>query len=153
MKELFWHDEKIAAIVDQFFQRKENTLIEINEKLLSEVTDLVDQPNILLCQFDKRFLSMPKEILVITMQHHQKYFHTLDRKGNITNQFFVVANNKDTKGYIKAGNERVVEARLSDAKFFWEKNKNQSLVKQVGKLKNLSFFNQLGTFYNKTQRL
>ena len=59
----------------------------------------------------------------------------------------------DKKGYIKTGNQRVIEARLSDAKFFWEKNKNQSLVKQVGKLKNLSFFNQLGTFYDRTQRL
>ena len=68
---------------------------------MAEVTDLVEQPNILLCQFDKRFLSMPKEILVITMQHHQKYFHTLDRKGNITNQFFVVANNKDQKAILK----------------------------------------------------
>ena len=71
----------------------------------------------------------------------------------LTNLFLLVANLSDKKGYIKTGNQRVVEARLSDAKFFWEKNKNQSLVKQVSKLKNLSFFNELGTFYNRTQRL
>ena len=59
----------------------------------------------------------------------------------------------DKKGYIKTGNERVIEARLSDAKFFWDKNKTQSLVKQVAKLKNLHFFNRLGTFYDRTQRL
>ena len=133
--------------------KKNNIYIEINEKLLNEVTDLVEQPNILLCQFDKRFLSMPKEILVITMQHHQKYFHTLDRKGNITNQFFVVANNKDPKGYIKAGNERVVEARLNDAEFFWNKNKNQNLFKQVSKLKSMNYFKGLGTYFDKIQRM
>ena len=74
------------------------------------------------------------------MQYHQKYFHTLDNKENITNEFFVVANNKDTKGYIKFGNERVVEARLNDAEFFWNKNKGQNLVKQISKLKTMNYF-------------
>ena len=87
------------------------------------------------------------------MQQHQKYFPIFDKSNKLTNLFLLVANLPDKKGYIKTGNQRVIEARLSDAKFFWEKNKNQSLVKQVGKLKNLSFFNQLGTFYNRTQRL
>ena len=71
----------------------------------------------------------------------------------LTNIFLFVSNLPDKKGYIKTGNQRVIEARLSDAKFFWDKNKTQNLVKQVGKLKNLSFFNQLGTFYDRTQRL
>ena len=79
---------------------------------MQEVTDLVEQPNIISCKFDKKFLDIPQEILIITMQHHQKYFHTFDQKGNITNEFFVVSNNKDKKGYIKSGNERVIEARL-----------------------------------------
>ena len=74
-------------------------------------------------------------------------------RNKLTNLFLLVSNLPDKKGYIKIGNQRVIESRLSDAKFFWEKNKNQSLVKQVGKLKNLYFFNQLGTFYNRTQRL
>ena len=87
------------------------------------------------------------------MQQHQKYFPIFDHNNKLTNLFLLVANLPDKKSYIKIGNQRVVEARLSDAKFFWEKNKNQSLVKQVGKLKNLSFFNELGTFYNRTQRL
>ena len=59
----------------------------------------------------------------------------------------------DKKGYIKIGNQRVIEARLADARFFWDKNKTQNLVKQVSKLKDLSFFNNLGTFYDRTQRL
>ena len=114
---------------------KNNFIVEPNNKLLDEVTDIVEQPNIIVCKFDQKFLNIPKEILIITMQYHQKYFPTFDKKGKITNEFLVVANNKDEKGYIKLGNERVVEARLSDAQFFWEKNKSQNLVKQVSKLK------------------
>ena len=112
----------------------------MTNKLLEEVTNLVEQPNILICKFDSKFLNIPKEILIITMKYHQRYFHTFDNKGNITNQFLVVANNKDIKGFIKSGNERVVEARLNDAEFFWEKNKSQNLVKQITKLKNDELF-------------
>ena len=127
--------------------------VDINPLLLEEVTNLVEQPNIILCKFDKKFLKIPREILIITMQNHQKYFHALDNKGDITNQFFVVANNKDIKGFIKSGNERVIEARLSDAEFFWNKNKNQNLLKQMSKLKNMKYFKGLGTYFDKTQRM
>ena len=72
------------------------------------------------------------------MQYHQKYFPTFDKKGGITNEFLVVSNKKDLKGLIKIGNERVVEARLSDAKFFWQKGKSQNLVKQVSNLKSMN---------------
>jgi glycyl-tRNA synthetase beta chain len=127
--------------------------IESNNKLLDEVTDIVEQPNIIVCKFDEKFLNIPKEILIITMQYHQKYFPTFDKKGKITNDFLVVANNKDTKGYIKLGNERVVEARLSDAQFFWKKNKSQNLVKQVSKLKTMNYFKGLGSYFDKIQRM
>ena len=124
-----------------------------NEKLIEEVVNLVEKPNIILCKFNEIYLKIPQEILIVTMQHHQKYFPLFDSNNKLTNSFLLVANMPDKMGYIKNGNQRVIEARLSDAKFFWEKNKNQSLVKQVSKLKNLYFFNQLGTFYNRTQRL
>ena len=125
-----------------------------SEKLIEEVVNLVESPNILLCKFDETYLKIPQEILIVTMQQHQKYFPLFDiNNKKLTNFFLLIANLPDKKGYIKIGNQRVIEARLSDAKFFWEKNKKQSLVKQVGKLKHLSFFNQLGTFYNRTQRL
>ena len=87
------------------------------------------------------------------MQYHQKYFPTFSQKGNITNEFLVVANNEDKKGLIKLGNERVVEARLSDAQFFWEKNKSQNLVKQVSKLKTINYFKGLGSYFDKIQRM
>ena len=132
---------------------KNNFIVELNNKLLDEVTDIVEQPNIIICKFDQKFLNIPKEILIITMQYHQKYFPTLNKKGKITNEFLVVANNNDEKGYIKLGNERVVEARLSDAQFFWEKNKSQNLVKQVSKLKNMNYFKGLGSYFDKIQRM
>jgi glycyl-tRNA synthetase beta chain len=132
---------------------KNNFIVESNNKLLDEVTDIVEQPNIIVCKFDQKFLNIPKEILIITMQYHQKYFPTFDKKGKITNEFLVVANNTDEKGYIKIGNERVVEARLSDAQFFWEKNKSQNLVKQVSRLKTMNYFKGLGSYFDKIQRM
>jgi len=124
-----------------------------NEKLIEEVVNLVEKPNVIIGKFDEIYLKVPQEILIVTMQQHQKYFPLFDSNNKLTNLFLLVANLPDKKGYIKTGNQRVIEARLSDAKFFWDKNKTQSLIKQVGKLKNLSFFNHLGTFYDKTQRL
>tara|TARA_Y100000590_G_scaffold211031_1_gene239092 strand:- start:3056 stop:5122 length:2067 start_codon:yes stop_codon:yes gene_type:complete len=133
--------------------KKKNLVVDINNKLLEEVNNLVNKPNILICQFDEKFLKIPKEVLIVTMQFHQKYFHTFDKKGNITNNFLVVANNLDKKGLIKSGNERVINARLSDAQFFWEKNKSNNLVKQVSKLKTMNYFKGLGTYFDKVQRM
>ena len=127
--------------------------IEENESLLNEVVDLVENPNVLSCSFDKKFLSIPKEILILTMQSHQKYFPTLDEKNQVTNEFLIVANKKDKKGLIKIGNERVIEARLNDAEFFWKKDKTQNLVKKVSDLKLINFFKGLGTYFDKVQRM
>ena len=157
--------KKSQIIIDQNKRRKfiekellkisnrKNLSIKINNKLLEEVTNLVNKPNIISCKFDEKFLKIPKEILITTMQFHQKYFHTFDKKGNITNNFLVVANNKDNKSFIKIGNERVVNARLSDAQFFWEKNKSNNLVKQVLKLKSMNYFKGIGTYFDKVQRM
>ena len=132
---------------------KRNLKIQDNPRLIDEVINLVDNPNVIICSFDKKFLSIPKEILTLTMQSHQKYFPTFDNKGEITNEFFIVANKKDQKGLIKVGNERVVEARLSDAEFFWNKDKTQNLVKKVSELKSINFFKGLGTYFDKVQRM
>ena len=157
--------KKINIIIDQKQRKdliekklneilnKKNIKIEKNPKLLDEVVDLTDQPNVIICEFDRKFLNIPKEILIITMQHHQKYFPTFDKKGDVTNEFLVVTNAKDIKGFIKLGNERVVEARLSDAEFFWQKDKSQNLVKRVSKLKSMNYFKGLGTYFDKVQRM
>ena len=133
--------------------KRKNLVVEIDDKLLEEVNNLVENPYVLTCKFDQKFLNIPKEILIITMKHHQKYFHTFNDKGSITNEFLVVANNKDTKGYIKIGNERVVEARLNDAQFFWKRNSTQNLVKKISELKKMSFFKGLGSYFHKIQRM
>lgn len=157
--------KKLNIVIDQELRKnliekkfneiltKKNIKIEKNPRLLDEVVDLTDQPNVLLCEFDRKFLNIPKEILIITMQNHQKYFPTFDNKGNITNEFLVVTNKQDKKGFIKLGNERVVEARLSDAEFFWFKDKSQNLVKKVSKLKSMNYFKGLGTYFDKVQRM
>jgi len=149
------HNLRREFIVKKFekISNKKSFTIESNNKLLNEIVDIVEQPNVIVCKFDEKYLDIPKEILIITMQYHQKYFPTFDKKGKITNEFLVVVNNKDTEGYIKLGNERVVEARLSDAQFFWEKNKSQNLVKQVSKLKTVNYFNGLGSYFDKIQRM
>ena len=149
------HNERRNLIEKQFDKilKHKNIKIDHNPKLLNEVVDLTDEPNVIICEFDKKFLNIPKEILIITMQHHQKYFPTFDENGNITNEFLVVANKKDIKGLIKLGNERVVEARLSDAEFFWKKDKYQNMLKRVTNLKLMNYFKGLGTYFDKAQRM
>ena len=132
---------------------RKNLKIEIDKNLLKEVTDLVEKPKILFCSFDKKFLLIPEEIIILTMKYHQKYFSILDNNGKLTNNFFVVSDNEDSQGYIKSGNESVIEARLSDAEFFWRKNKSQNMVKQVSGLKKINFFKGLGSYFEKVQRI
>tara|TARA_B100000963_G_scaffold186138_1_gene161858 strand:- start:2787 stop:4844 length:2058 start_codon:yes stop_codon:yes gene_type:complete len=124
-----------------------------DKKLLAEVTNIVENPNILIIDFDKKFLQIPNEIVVSTLQRHQRFFPIFDKRGNLTNYFFVISNKQDNKGLIKQGNKRVVEARLSDAKFFWDRDKSKNLIKQIAKLKSVTFFEKIGTIYDKTQRL
>ena len=120
---------------------------------MDEVTDIVEKPKVISCMFDKKYLNIPKEIIIITMEHHQKYFPIFDKKDNLTNNFLIVADSVDPKGYIKVGNERVVDARLSDAEFFWNKNKSKNLVKQISELKNVNYFKGLGSYFEKVQRI
>ena len=125
----------------------------INHSLLTEVTNLVDKPNIITATFDKSYLDLPGEIIKSTLQTHQRYFTLIDLKDRMLNEFIIVANNKDRKKLIKTGNERVVEARLSDANFFWNRDRSFNLIKQINKLKKVVFYENLGSVYDKTQRL
>ena len=149
------HDKREKLISKQFSKilNKNHLTIQDNFRLMDEVVNLVENPNILLCKFDKKFLSIPREILILTLQSHQKYFPTFNNKNEITNEFLIVTNKKDQKGLIKVGNERVVDARLSDAEFFWNKDKTQNLVKKVSELKSMNFFKGLGTYFDKVQRM
>ncbi len=149
------HNKRLKIINKNFLRILKKRKLNINEnpKLLDEVVNLVDDPNVIICKFDKKFLSVPKEILILTMESNQKYFPTFNDKNEITNEFLIVTNKKDQKGFIKIGNERVVEARLSDAEFFWNKDKTQNLVKKISELKSMNFFKGLGTYFDKVQRM
>ena len=125
----------------------------LNSKLLEEVVNIVEDPNVLLVNFNKEYLKIPQEIIISTLEKHQRYFPIFDSRGRLTNNFFVVANKKDEKKFITIGNKRVVEARLADAKFFWDKDRSKNLIKQIANLKTVTFYEKLGTIYDKTQRI
>ena len=140
--------KKISSL-SQSKQYKET----LNPKLLEEVVNIVEDPNLLHVSFSKDYLEIPKEIVISTLEKHQRYFPIFDNRDRLTNYFFVVANKKDEKKLITQGNKRVVEARLADAKFFWDKDRSKNLIKQIANLKSVTFYEKLGTIYDKTQRL
>ena len=125
----------------------------INSKLLEEVVNIVEDPNLLHISFSKEYLEIPKEIIISTLEKHQRYFPIFDSRDRLTNNFFIVANKRDEKKLITLGNKRVVEARLADAKFFWDKDRSKNLIKQIVNLKSVTFYEKLGSVYDKTQRL
>ena len=137
----------------EFICKSKNYRENFNSQLLEEVVNIVENPNVLLADFNKDYLKIPQEIIISTLQRHQRYFPLFDNKDRLTNYFLVVANKADSKNLIKEGNKRVVEARLSDAKFFWTKDKSKNLIKQMAKLKTITFYDKIGTIYDKTQRL
>jgi glycyl-tRNA synthetase beta chain len=133
--------------------KSKSYLENFNKKLMEEVVNITENPTVILADFDKEYLDIPQEIIISTLQRHQRYFPLFDTKNRLTNNFLIVANKPDTQNIIKEGNKRVVLARLSDAKFFWDKDKAKNLIKQISRLKEIIFFEKIGTIYDKTQRL
>ena len=125
-----------------------------DEALLDEVTALVERPNVLPCQFDKQFLEVPQECLILTMKANQKYFPLLDAQGRLTNRFLVVSNisPQDASAVIE-GNERVVRPRLADAKFFFDQDRKKTLESRVPQLAKVVYHNQLGTQGERSERV
>ncbi|MDC1212701.1 glycine--tRNA ligase subunit beta [Pelagibacteraceae bacterium] len=145
--------EKIILKKINLWSKSKDYKETLNSKLLEEVVNIVEDPNVLLVNFNKEYLKIPQEIIISTLEKHQKYFPIFDIRGRLTNNFFVVANKKDEKKFITIGNKRVVEARLADAKFFWDKDRSKNLIKQIANLKKVIFYEKLGTIYEKTQRI
>ena len=117
-----------------------------DDALLDEVTALVERPNVLVCEFEKQFLDVPQECLILTMKANQKYFPLLDTKGKLTNQFLVVSNISPTDASaVIGGNERVVRPRLADAKFFFDQDRKKTLASRVAGLAKVVYHNKLGT--------
>ena len=114
--------------------------------LLDEVTGLVERPNVLICAFEKEFLDVPQECLILTMKANQKYFPLLDAAGKLSNKFLVVSNisHADASAVI-GGNERVVRPRLADAKFFFDQDRKKTLESRVDGLDKVVYHNKLGS--------
>jgi len=126
----------------------------IDPALLETVAALVEKPHAVLGRFDPDFLQVPQEALVSSMRDHQKYFHVVDAKGALLPAFITVSNiRSSTSARVRTGNERVLNARLADAKFFWETDAAQPLRTRAGELKNVLFHHALGSLADKTQRI
>lgn len=125
-----------------------------DDALLDEVTALVERPNVLICEFEKEFLGVPQECLILTMKANQKYFPLLDASGKLTNKFLVVSNISPTDASaVIGGNERVVRPRLADAKFFFDQDRKKTLASRVEGLGKVVYHNKLGTQGERTQRV
>jgi glycyl-tRNA synthetase beta chain len=126
----------------------------IDVDLLDEVTALVEWPVALAGGFEERFLAVPAEALISSMKEHQKYFHVVDKKGALLPHFITLANIESADpAQVIAGNEKVIRPRLSDAAFFFETDKKQALTDHREKLRNVVFQAQLGSVYDKTERV
>ncbi len=125
-----------------------------DEALLDEVTALVERPNVLTCSFEKEFLAVPQECLILTMKANQKYFPLLDAQGKLTNQFLVVSNIRpQDPSAVIGGNERVVRPRLADAKFFFDQDRKKTLESRVPGLAKVVYHNKLGTQGERIERV
>ncbi|MCZ8293642.1 MAG: glycine--tRNA ligase subunit beta [Hylemonella sp.] len=125
-----------------------------DEALLDEVTALVERPNVLVCEFEKEFLAVPQECLILTMKANQKYFPLLDAAGKLTNKFLVVSNiSPSDASAVTGGNERVVRPRLADAKFFFDQDRKKTLASRVEGLGKVVYHNKLGTQGERVERV
>lgn len=145
--------DKIVAQVEKLAEGLGGTAV-IERELLDEVTALVEWPVALAGQFEERFLQVPQEALISSMSEHQKYFHVVDAKGKLLPHFITVAN-IDSKAPEKVidGNERVIRPRLSDAAFFFNTDLKTPLAERREKLKTIVFQAELGSLFDKSERV
>jgi glycyl-tRNA synthetase beta chain len=152
---------KVGAVIASFAERKAEIAGQLaaaaasmgggvkpieDDALLDEVTALVERPKVLVCSFEKEFLAVPQECLILTMKANQKYFPLLDAAGKLTNRFLVVSNiNPADASAVIGGNQRVVRPRLADAKFFFDQDRKKTLASRVAGLDKVVYHNKLGS--------
>lgn len=125
-----------------------------DDALLNDLVYLTEYPTPILGDFDPRFLELPQEVLSTVMRHHQRYFTVEDAEGRMAPHFIAVMNIKsDRLGYVKKGNERVLEARFNDARFFWDVDQQKPLTARVADLEHVTFQAKLGSYLAKTERM
>ncbi len=148
------YSARIEKIRDALNKASNGQSVLMPDSLLEEVCSLVEWPVIYKCEFEKEFLEVPQECLILTMQTNQKYFAMTDNNGKLSNQFLIVSNiETKTPEAIISGNERVVRPRLADAKFFYEQDRKKSLFERTPLLSKVVYHNKLGTQLERTERV
>jgi glycyl-tRNA synthetase beta chain len=128
--------------------------VKADEALLDTLVYITEYPTPILGSFDRQYLSLPQEVLVTVMRHHQKYFSVQDSDGRLAPNFIAVMNIAgDPDGIVRDGNERVLQARFNDARFFWEFDQRKKLADRVHDLSHVTFQAQLGSYLDKTNRI
>lgn len=142
----------IIEQIEQIAKEKGGSVLK-DEELIDTVTFLVEYPAAICGDFDKKYLELPKDILINAMKEHQKYFSIIDKNGNLMPHFICIANTKaKDMDIVKKGNERVLRARLDDASFYFKEDRKKKLSDRTNDLKGVVFQEQLGTLYDKVQR-
>ena len=155
---ILWADERRRRIVDGSLEALAgdgNLVVRDNPKLLETLTYLTELPTVIRGEFEERYLELPDEVLETVMLVHQKYFAIADSKtGKLVNGFLAVANlDGDPDGEIQRGAVRVLRARFNDAEFFWGADVEKTLAERVEDLKKVTFQAQLGSYFDKTERM
>ncbi len=147
-------NERRASIVAALELAAAGARVIMPDSLLDEVTALVEWPKVYTGAFDPAFLEVPQECLILTMQRNQRYFALADPNGKLQSRFLLVSNiEPHDPSEIIRGNERVLRARLADAKFFFDQDRKQPLASRVAKLRNVRYHNKLGTMAERMDRL
>jgi len=134
--------------------KKENGNIIQDDALLNEVTALVEYPEVYVGKFNQAFLNIPQECLILSMKQHQKYFPLLDNEGKLLSRFLIVSNIKtDKPTAIISGNERVLQARLADAKFFFDQDRKKTLSSRIEGLSRVVYHSKLGMLSDRVERV
>lgn len=145
--------KKIETEIRSLANRK-NLRAHEDEALLQLVTYLNEYPTVIAGSFDPAFLALPEEILITVMRDHQKYFGLESRNGELAPNFLAVINlNKDSKGLVRAGHERVLRARFADAQFFWQTDQKCRLADYLPKLAHVTYERRLGSYHDKVERI
>jgi glycyl-tRNA synthetase beta chain len=144
---------KIGTQIDALLAGK-NLRIKPDPALVETLTYITERPSPILGSFDPEYLSLPAEVLVTVMRHHQKYFSVEDGEGRLAPHFVAVMNTSaDPEGLVRRGNERVLRARFNDARFFWNVDLRKTLADRVADLAHVTFQTKLGSYLDKTERV
>lgn len=151
-------EQRRELILEQIskIEKKYDISVIKDEKLLEEVSGLVEWPIALCAEFDEKFLNLPDEVLQTSMRSHQKYFSVTEKKTkNLTNKFILISNiqTPDKGNSVVLGNQRVLSARLYDAKYFWDRDIDQPLIDNLRLLNSVTYHQKLGSLGSKVERI